>query len=510
MTLFDQARSRIFVRLALCFFLATMLWRIGQSFAYDLAVFHYPYQVDFGEGIVWQQMRDMVTGIAYAPLRVYPAIVYHYPPVYHLVTAAFAGVFGLDELFAGRLLSLLSTWATAMLVGLLAHRLMPALDGARVRLAAAVIAALLFLNCYPVMAWAPLMRVDMLSGALGLAGMVVALYAIDRPKLVYAAALLFTLSIYTKQISLAAPVAAFAMLLLVAPRTAIRGILCGLILSFTALAGLEWATHGRFLTHIIFYNVNRFVGDILFQKLLPMLVLHGALLLLAMLGAIACWRLLRRDGVRSRPAEFMLIVFVALKTPMLLGMLKSGSNYNYMVEWFSAIAILAAVGLRPTLRLVWGRDGDRAGMAAAVLMLIALPVQLMQIDFPRLAPAVGRASDYEAIVQRIAASPRPVIADDMTMLIRAGRRVNWEAAITAELGAAGVYDQDGFARLIQARCFGFFVTEDRAGSKRYDARYNPPVAAAIAHAYPTEIVVGHYVEHRPRQARDPVICRDIG
>ena len=40
---------------------------------------------DYGEGIVWQQMRNIVAGQGYTPLGVYPAIVYHYPPVYHLV-----------------------------------------------------------------------------------------------------------------------------------------------------------------------------------------------------------------------------------------------------------------------------------------------------------------------------------------------------------------------------------------------------------------------------------------
>jgi predicted membrane-bound mannosyltransferase len=84
-----------------------------------------------------------------------------------------------------------------------------------IRIACSIGAALFFLNCGPVMVWAPLMRVDMLAGALGLAGLVLAIRAIDRPVMIHAAAVTFVLSIYTKQVSIAAPMAAFGVLLLV-------------------------------------------------------------------------------------------------------------------------------------------------------------------------------------------------------------------------------------------------------------------------------------------------------
>ena len=62
----------------------------------------------------------------------------------------------------------------------------------------------------PVVTWAPFMRVDMLAVALSLFGLVAAFKALERPRLIYLAALLFVAAVYTKQTSIAAPAATFA------------------------------------------------------------------------------------------------------------------------------------------------------------------------------------------------------------------------------------------------------------------------------------------------------------
>ena len=82
------------------------------------------YALDYNEGIVWKQMVEIVAGRGYAPIDRFPAIVFHYPPVFHLAAAALAQT-GLDPLIAGRLVSLVSTAGSALIVGDLARRLMP-------------------------------------------------------------------------------------------------------------------------------------------------------------------------------------------------------------------------------------------------------------------------------------------------------------------------------------------------------------------------------------------------
>ena len=45
------------------------------------AVF-YPFEIDYGEGIVWQQAASFMVGAAYRPLTAFPFIVFYYPTVY--------------------------------------------------------------------------------------------------------------------------------------------------------------------------------------------------------------------------------------------------------------------------------------------------------------------------------------------------------------------------------------------------------------------------------------------
>src|SRR6185295_16392893 len=168
-----------------------------------------------------------------------------------------AALTGADQLAAGRAVEVVCTFASALLVALLTMQCVTQQGSRWIRLGCGACAALLFLNCEPVIIWAPLMRVDMLSGAFGLLGLVFAIHAIARPAWIYAAAVAFVLSVYTKQISIAAPMAAFGVMLLVDWRTALRGLVAATVLGLVVLGALCWVTDGGFARHIFLYNVNR-------------------------------------------------------------------------------------------------------------------------------------------------------------------------------------------------------------------------------------------------------------
>lgn len=494
---------------------ALLLWNVYRLLAFAWIGIPFPYQFDYGEGIVWQQMRDMVRGTAYGPLHAFPAIVYHYPPVYHLTSAALAALTGMDELAAGRTVSLVSTLLTAVLAGLLTTEAMAPTAARQVRILCGVLAGLFFLNCYPTMMWATMMRVDMLSGCLGLLGLLLAGRAIDRPGLIYPASVAFALSVFTKQISIAAPMAAFAVLLVSHPRLALRGLSTCFLLGILGLAIPAWLTGGDFLRHIFLYNINRFDPNLLSEALIP-LVFHIAFLVLALFGAVDAWRAvgprLRSAGAfqamraqwaseKSSALLAMLLVFLIVKTLMLAGLMKSGANYNYLIEWLSAVAVFAALALR---RVVTAVIGDTEGGVSPYrpLMLMALAGLIAQtwfLPFRQDTPQILAAREElrTRIVKRIAQSPKPVISDEMTLLIRAGQDVRWEPAIAAELAHTKLYDEAVFVRMIEAHRFGFFVTEGDRGDRIFDSRYNPPVAAAMKAAYPREERLGRFILHLP-------------
>ena len=80
---------------------ATTIRFLDQS----LFALRYPYDLDYGEGIVWQQMLMIPGGQMYGDITRFPYIVFHYPPVFHLAVRVVAEL-GLDGLVAGRIVSI--------------------------------------------------------------------------------------------------------------------------------------------------------------------------------------------------------------------------------------------------------------------------------------------------------------------------------------------------------------------------------------------------------------------
>ncbi|WP_375402269.1 hypothetical protein [uncultured Sphingomonas sp.] len=467
----------------------------------------YPYELDYGEGIVWQQMTDVVAGRGYAPIGVFPAIVFHYPPVYHLAVAAAAWVAGGDGLAAGRAVSLAATLVSVGLVGRLAFAAMPGGERRRVRVLASLVAAGCAASAPTIVTWASYMRVDMLAGALSLAGLALTLRAAERPVRIAAAAVCFVLAVYTKQTSVAAPAAAFVALWLARPRAAWMLFAWCMGLGLCALVVLSIATQGEFVRHVLLYNLNR-VDPSRGLLLLSVVLFQIVTIAVAALAVGTSWARLRpsafgamRGRIAVDPNEFavaLMLAFLILKTAMLPTILKSGANDNYLIEWLYGVAVFVGIGAVPVIRAAEGGAWPRPLLVA--LVLVGLPIQVgrsLAAGDDR-AELTAREAVHAGVIARIARSPKPVIADDMVLLIRGGQPVRWEPAIAAELGHAGLYDEAAFARIVWSGRFGFFVTVGDRGGRLYDERYNPVVADAIDAAYPHRERHGYLVLHLPR------------
>ncbi|MEE8628416.1 hypothetical protein [Methylobacterium ajmalii] len=146
----DRVLHPVFATAILAASAALLVFAAASLAGTGAAILHYPYGGEYGEGIVWQQMRDVLSGRAYAPLGVFPALVYHYPPVYHLAAGLLARAAGLEELLSGRLVSLGATVAAAFLVGVLTHDALRPTEARLVRLGCAVMAGLVCFVLAPV------------------------------------------------------------------------------------------------------------------------------------------------------------------------------------------------------------------------------------------------------------------------------------------------------------------------------------------------------------------------
>ena len=193
------------------------------------AVLAYPFGVDYGEGIVWQQALLIPGPRMYGSIDHLPFIVFHYPPVYHLASRAVMA-FGVDPLAAGRIVSLAATAVIAISIAWLVAAELAGRVGRSAVLIGALTGALLPLSLGPVETWFDRMRVDMLAIALAFVGVAFVVRSERQPAWLALAMPAFVLSIYTRQTELAAPASALLVLLLVRPRATILAGIGGAVL----------------------------------------------------------------------------------------------------------------------------------------------------------------------------------------------------------------------------------------------------------------------------------------
>jgi hypothetical protein len=273
------------------------------------------------------------------------------------------------------------------------------------------------------------------------------------------------------------------------------------------LAVIEAATQGGFLLNIVSYNINRIIWDHAFAfgtVLLANVAVIG-------IGLFGLFDSFRRSGVRhwrdlkawlatdpKNVAIAIVVATLACKTLMLPAILKSGASDNYLIDWFSELAILFGIAMVPVLRSTL-RLPAKPNVILLGLVSIVLPLQTAGAGLlPDRGAVDVQQRALDAIVDRIRQAKRPVISDDATLLIRAGQSMHWEPSIVAELGSAGRYDEEKFAKLIEQHRFGFFVTDGDQGDVVFDQRFNPKVVEAIHIAYPRRERIGGRVLHLPR------------
>lgn len=464
--------------------------------------------LDYGEGIVWQQTADLFTARSFGPIDGFPAIVYHYTPLYHAVTWVASHAAGADMLATGRVVSLASTLIAAGLAGLVARQACRT-EGLAVGVIVAAGAALSVFAFLPVVFWAPLMRVDMLAVMLSVGGLLLGILAVGRPRLIHVAALLFVAAVYAKQTSIAAPIALFGVLFLIRPRLALAGITTCIVAGLAVLVTLMILTDERFAKHVFLYNVNRFELHRL-RGISQHVSGHFWLFVGALVGIAARVLSIRanagslRERLAARPEDTAFLIAVAFFLSaglMTLTVAKSGSSINYFIEWSFALAILVGMALiEPARAVVYGVRSSEAGTALVVAIpaLFALQAALTSPVLPHSNQHPVREAQLRTLAARIGAAPKPVISDEMTVVRRGGRDVVWEPAIFAELAHTGVWDETAFIAMIDRQAFAFFVTQGVRGEPVFDSRYNPPIAEAIEKNYPVKRTLGGYMIHLPK------------
>ena len=463
---------------------AGLIHGAGAVLDAKLAV-QYPWVIDYGEGIVWQQALLLPGPRAYSPDSALPFIVFHYPPLYYLLVHAMNAAVP-DMLAAGRLVTCISTAVLALAAGGL---VMAATAGARpLRLMCAVASVLLVLTLPNFREIGFLMRVDMTANALGALGLLVAVTGRCSVLRIGAGLMLCMAAVFTKQTELAPGMAVFVVLLWCRPRMTLMSAVGVSALGVGIVLWLQGVTDGGFLRHIVGYNLNRFDSAELGNNLSHE-ISNLPLLLLVPIAAIIVWReayviVDDRRGLARR----VLLVWFGLSCCTVLGMAKVGSSFNYLNTLYVASCVMLGIALTDLL------SGQPRSILKGAAFALALTIWLNAPPDEALEKFLGRqAPDQQAVlVQRISAGSKPVFSKDMVVVLRAGKTVLAEPAIIAELAATGRWDEQALLDLIRQNGIAFVISEKPSLLRE---RYSPAVAAALQLKFPRieRITMRHYV-----------------
>lgn len=477
-----------------------------------------PYELDYGEGIVlWQAAHVMRLASAYAPIAQYPYIVFHYPPLYHVVSWMVSTQTG-NLLFAGRLVSLVSTIGLCLTLGWTVYRSVPARASKLAAIAGAIFAGTLPCGLDN-MDWALLMRVDMLGLWLTFAGL--AVFILGRSFATrYAAFVLFVAAMYTKQSLIAGAIACLIVAAVLNVRQAIKLVVFTVALGGSVMTLLVLATHGQVIRHLFLYNQNTFslrrairlINDNI-QLTLPLVALACACLFGPVIDAARAFSRLSLVPLRARLlnntyrlALFTFAIHFVISGIISLTIGKAGANGNYLLEWNMSACTLAGLLMA---RLIWGwRTMRLVSSVAAVAYLLPLLMIAQQTvsAFRFVVPSASlrqenadNLRDSEELLQILRSAREPVMSENMTLLYQAGKQVPFEPAIVTQLAATGMWDETPLVDMIQRKAFSVMLIHDIDDPDRY----SPAVARAIKENYKPGQEIGLLTVYRPVNSRTP-------
>jgi hypothetical protein len=455
-----------------------------------LSAVRYPFQFDYAEGIVWQQGLLIPGDRMFRVETGFPFIMFNYPPLFFYLVRA-AQVLWPDYLTAGRAVAALG--AIAVTPSLFACVLVATRHPTAPRSSAvigAAIAAALFLCLDPARTWGLEMRVDLPGIAFGWAGIAIAARAGGRFWGTLAALLLCLAAVFTKQSLLPAGIAVFLFALLRRPGPALGAGILTASIGVGIVVVMQVVTDGGFLTNIIGYNLNRFDyaaglhviwGE---SDTFPfvMLMLASASWVAASLQmpvrrGVRRLAELIRDAGPAQACRILLLLHYVLATAMLVTIFKSGSNLNYLLDWFASGCVMLGIMLTDVSRI----EARTLGHSILLTLLAALVLSMPFRQLPDHPYAEDRPA-LERLIREVAAADAPVASENIGLLMRAGKTMMFEPAGVTDLAMQGRWNETPLVDMIKGRRFAFMVTTDDirgAGDRRTVA-----VDQAMREAYP--------------------------
>ena len=463
--------------------LAGLLYLAGLTLWLGVSGLLFPYQLDYGEGVLLHFVREWAHGRPiYKGIEGYPYITANYPPLPIVLALALKPLLGVTYA-AGRVWTFFAVMASAAIIGAWVQR-----EGRR--WLPAVAAALVFVGTPYVYHWAPLFRVDLVGLALTLGGLYAVSRAIpsprsrtkevERPWLLWLAVALFVAGLYAKQ-----------SFLFVDRRWAIK-----MAAGMAALGGglfllINRLTDGGFWAGLVASNVNPFLWPEFWGQLADF---FGTF---AVLGILTAWYLVdkfvleRATSLREKASPLDLYLVMALLSLGLAG--KAGAWENYFFEALAALTLCGGLGLAHLAR------HKRWAVRLVAPMLVFVQIGLMW-HTPRVADRYLRLTrqSNEAMIPILAGTPDPIISEDMGLLVTNDKVLDYYSFQYSQLARAGRWDQAWELGQLRDRRLSKIILErgTRLDVDRYQ-RFTRQFLSELDRNYRRAGTVGKYEIYEP-------------
>lgn len=413
----------------------------------------YPYALENGEGWVLASAVELAEGRSpYGTLEDYPFVVGNYPPLYLAANAAAIRLWGFSPVY-GRFISLAALAAAVAMVVLLARRagaawLASALGG-------------LYLLAIPGVRFAAVQaRVDMTAAALSLAGIAWLAWPAEEGRVgVVGPSLCFAAALATKQSMVAAPAAALVWLAWVERPRALR------LLAWTAGLTLGWlAACWALFGSAFFLNIGPYTAAIpwSWSNLERMWTRALGVWYLPAFVATAAYAVYALTKGSRRERLIALYALAAAASTVTVA--KAGSSTLYLIEFTLAgsLALGCAVGLALRAKRL-ETPAWRLGACLAIalsLFYLQLPVEGYPLSLRLRQARALWSQDWEGarkrdslMVEVIRKTDGPVLAEEASYLLAAGKPVLLNPFVMKWLAARGRWDESRLVRDIARHRF---------------------------------------------------------
>lgn len=421
----------------------------------------YPFDLDQGEGYDVNSGWLILRGAwIYTSNETWPYYSSNYPPLYSLLLAPLLSAMG-PTLAAGRLLSAGATVALAVLIGV-------AVRGQRGSAVSAVLAALIFLASPYVYHATPLARVNALAEMLTLGGLLLAFRGGRRS--IPLGLIVLALAVWTKPTAAPAVMAGLAFAVVARPRVGLVAASVVGTISVLLLVALEEFSGGAFLLNVVQGNVNPWSAHQAGTYWTNFAVIHAGVL------ALAGWALYRRCG-----GPFWLASLAAL--PTAIGVGKWGAGESYFLALIVATSVLAGCALSRLSRPVELTAASLVILIQAGLFLHEpfVPASWGWHDLGLQQASLGGTPDAFAaeagweVVDIVNAVAGPVLAEDASFALLAGREVVGNATHLRNLHQSGLWSGERLLEDIEERRFRWIILDAQL--------YPEPVLERIGSSY---------------------------